>query len=82
MQETLHDHNTSISIGGRPQCTVRFADDIDLMGGSNGEIQDLANRLVDNATAIRMEVSTENAKIMTNSSNNINADNSMNCQKL
>ena len=44
------------------------------MGGSNGEIQDLANRLVDNATAIRMEVSTEKSKVMTNSANKISAD--------
>ena len=50
-QETLHDHHTSISIGGRPICNLRFADDIDLMGGSNGELQDLTNRLADRATA-------------------------------
>ena len=47
MQETLHDHHTSISIGGRPICNLRFADDIDLMSGSYGELQDLNNRLVD-----------------------------------
>ena len=41
------------------------------MGGSNGEFQDLTNRLVDGAAAYGMEVSTEKSKIMTNSSNNI-----------
>ena len=56
MQETLHDYHTSISIGGRPICKLRFADDIDLMGGSNGELQDLTNRLEDTATAYGMEV--------------------------
>ncbi|PIK48870.1 putative melanophilin [Apostichopus japonicus] len=30
MQETLQDHHSSISIGGRPICNLRFADDIDL----------------------------------------------------
>ena len=40
IQETRHDHHTSISIGGRPKCNLQFADDIDLMGGSNGELQD------------------------------------------
>ena len=50
MQETLHYHHTSISIGGRPKCNLRFAD-IDFMGGSNGEVPDLTNRLVDRATA-------------------------------
>ena len=82
MQETLHDHHTSISIGGRPICNLRFADDIDLMGGSNGELQDLTNRLADRATACGKEVSTEKRKIITNSRNNISADISMNSQKL
>ena len=52
------------------------------MGGSNGELQDLTNRLVDRATAYGMEVSTEKSKIMTSSTNNISADINMNCQKL
>ena len=38
MQVTLHDNHTFISIGGRPICNLRFADDIDLMGSSNGEL--------------------------------------------
>ena len=52
------------------------------MGDSNSELQDLANRLVDRATAYGKEVSTEKKKIMTNSMNNITADISMNGQKL
>ena len=82
MQETLHDHHASISIGGRPTCNLRIADDIDLMGSSNGELQDLTNRLADRATAYAMEVSTGKNKIMTNGMNNISADISMNSQKL
>ena len=46
-QETLHDHHISISIGGRPICNLQFADNIDLIGGSNDELQDLTNTLVD-----------------------------------
>ena len=80
MQETLHNHHTSISIGGRPICNPRFADDVDLMGGINGEFQDLTNRLVDRATEYGMEVSTGKIKIMTNSTNNISVDISMNGQ--
>ena len=45
------------------------------MGGSNGELEDLTNRLVDRATAYGMEVSTEKSKVMTNTTNNISADN-------
>ena len=56
MQETLHDYHTAISIGGRPICKPRFAYDINLMGSSNGELQDLINRLVDGATVYGMEV--------------------------
>ena len=82
MQETLHDHDTSISISGRPICNPRFADDIELAGGSNGKLQNLTNRLVDRATACGMEVSTEKSKITTNSMNNIRADISMNGRKL
>ena len=65
MQETFHDHHTSISIGGRPICNLRVTDDIDLMGGSNGELKDITNRFVDRATAYGVEVSTEKNKIMT-----------------
>ena len=73
MVGTFHDHNTSISIGGQPICNLQFADDIDFMGGSSSELQDLTNRLVDTARAYGMEVSTKNSKIMTNSTNNISA---------
>ena len=59
MQETLHDCHTSISIGGRPMCNLGFADDIDLIGGSSGELRDFINRLVDKATTYGMEVSRE-----------------------
>ena len=52
------------------------------MGGSNGELQDLTDRLVDRPSAYGMEVSREKSKIMTNSTNNISADINMDCQKL
>ena len=75
MQETLHDHHTSISIGGWPICN-----NIDC--SSNVELQDLTNRLIDRATAYGLEVSTGKSKIMTNSMNNISADIRMNGQML
>ena len=67
MQETLMDHVTTVSIGGRPLCNLRFADDIDLMGGSNAELQDLTDKLVNRAGAYGMEVSSEKSKVMVNS---------------
>ena len=74
MQETLHDHHTSICIGGRPISNLRFASDTDFMDGSNGERQDHANRLVDRGTAYRKKVSTEKDKIMANSMKSIRAN--------
>ena len=52
------------------------------MDGSNGELQDLSNRLVDRAMAYGIEVSTEKSKIMTNNTNTISIDMNMNGQKL
>ena len=71
MQQTLRDHPTPISISGRPIHNLPLADDIEFMGGSNGELQDLTNRLVDRATAYGMAVSTEKSKTMTKSTNSI-----------
>ena len=73
---------TSISIGGRPTCSLRFADDVDLMGVSNGELQDFDNRLVDRVRPCGMGVSTKKSNIMTNGTNTISADISMNGRKL
>ena len=81
MQETLHDHHTSISIGGRPICNQRFADDIDLMGGSSSELQDLTSGLEDRVTAYGMEVSTEKSKFVISSTNIISTDTSVKGQK-
>ena len=82
MLETLHDHHTPISIGGRPIYNLRFVDDIDLISGSYGELQYLTHTLVDRATAYGKEVSTEKRKITTNSTNSTSPDISMNGQKL
>ncbi|MEG7525400.1 MAG: hypothetical protein M3H12_20335, partial [Chromatiales bacterium] len=41
MQEALSDFKISISIGGRPLCNLRFADDIVLMWVSEANLQDL-----------------------------------------
>ena len=82
MQKTLHDRYTSISIDGGSICNLQFADDIDLMGGNNGELQDLSNRFVDRATAYGVTISIQKCKIVTNSTKNINAYIIMNGQKL
>ncbi|KAI8503836.1 hypothetical protein Bbelb_188070 [Branchiostoma belcheri] len=66
MQEALTDFESSISIGGRQLSNLRFADDIDLMAGSEDEHQDLSTRVDSRSTAYGMEVSTSKSKGMIN----------------
>ena len=82
MQETLDDHHTSISIGGRPLCNLRFADDIDLLAGSNKELQELTDKLADRAKAYGMEISSEKSKIMINTTDARSANIILNQQQL
>ena len=56
-----------MSIGGRQLCNLRFADDIDLIGRSEEELQDLTSRLEKSASAFGMEISSEKSKILVNS---------------
>ena len=46
MQDTLEDHYSTIVVGGYELCDLRFAEDIDLMAGSNTELQKLTNKLI------------------------------------
>ena len=64
MQDTLQDHHMSISMGGRHICNLRFADDIDLLGGTNQELQDFTDKLVARTGTYSMEESTEKSKVM------------------
>ena len=82
MRETLQDFNSTVSIGGRTISNLRFADDIDLMGGSNHELQDLTDRLTTRSGAYGMEVSNEKSKVMANSVHNTHAQIHMNGQQL
>ena len=82
MREALEDFHTTISVGGRPICNLRFADDIDLLGGSNEELQELTDRLVDRADAYGMEVSSEKSKAMLNSSTSTTVTITMNGEEL
>jgi hypothetical protein len=79
---TLHDFHSTISIGGKIISNLRFANDIDLMGGSKEELQDLTNRLEGRAGAHGMEVSTEKSKIMVKSTINTSAEIYLNDQQL
>ena len=82
MRETLHNFDSTISIGGRTLSNLRFADDIDLMGGSESELQDLTSRLTQSSGAYGMEVSSEKSKVMKNSANATPVQVFMNGQEL
>ena len=45
MQDKLEDHCSTIYVGGNELCNLIFADDLDLMVGSNTELQKLTNKL-------------------------------------
>ena len=48
-------YHTSISVGVRRICNLRFADDIDLLGGSNAELQELTDKLTQSAGSFGLE---------------------------
>ena len=66
-----------ISVRGRPISNLHFADDVVLLGCSNNKLQDLTNRLAEQAYSYGMEVSAEKNKVLVSS-----ADITMNRQKL
>ena len=67
MQDALKNYESKVSIGGRQLCNLRFADDIDLIGRTEKELQELTTRLEKSASAFGMEISSEKSKILVNS---------------
>ena len=63
MSEALQTFNGTVSVGGRNISNLRFADDIDLMAGSQKELRELTERVDTTSAAYGMEVSTEKSKI-------------------
>ena len=53
----------SVSIGGRSLCHLRFADDIDLLGGSE-ELHQLTERLDKTAAGKGVEINSDKSKIL------------------
>ena len=65
--KSLSDLDSTVSIGGRPLCNLRFADDIDLIGRDDEELQDLTTRLEESAGKFGIEISAEKSKVLVNS---------------
>ena len=66
MQDTLNDHDSTISIGDRPISNLRYPDDIDLIAGSSNELQKLTLSLAKSSFIYGMEISHERSKILIN----------------
>ena len=58
---------SSVSIGGRPLCNLRFADDIDQLWSNEEELQQLTERLAKTAAGYAIEISSDKSKIFDNS---------------
>ena len=59
MLEALEDYEPTVSVGGRAICNLRFADDIDLFGKTEDDLQELTTRLENSANNYGMEISAE-----------------------
>ena len=74
MSEIEIKHATSISVGGRPIWNLKFADDIDLLAGSNAELQHLTDELAKSTSRYGMEISAEKSKVMINTNHSKSVD--------
>ena len=81
IQEILHDHHTSISMGGTPICSLPFTYNIKLVCGGSDELQDLTSRFID-SSGIWNGSKHRKSKIMANRMNKTSADIRMDGQKL
>ena len=82
MADTLADHKSTVSIGGRTISNLRFTDDIDGLAGSEIELANLMACPDDTSTAYGMEISTEKTKLMTNNTNGISSKIRVNGEEL
>ena len=63
--DAFEDHEGTVSSGGRTITNLCFADDIDGLGGEEGELVKVVERLDKASTAYGVEFSADNTKIMT-----------------
>ena len=81
MTDALEDYKGTVSIGGKTITDLRFADDIDGLGGDE-ELAKLFERLDEASTAYGMEINAEKTQLMTNETSGIHTEIKVNGQKL
>jgi len=62
MTDALEDHTGTVSIGGRTITSLRFANDIDRLAGSEQELVNLVYHLDKTSSRYGMEISAEKTK--------------------
>ena len=65
MTDALEDHEGTVSIGGRTDTNLCFADDIDVLAGEEEELAKLVEHHNKASTAYSLEISAEKTKLMT-----------------
>ena len=79
MADAIKDHEGTVSTGGRTITNLRFADGL---AGQEQELVKLVNHLEEASTAYSMQISAEKTQLMTNSTNGISTDITIDNKKL
>ena len=82
LADALENHEGTVSIGGRTIANLRFADDIDGLAGQEQELVKLVNHLDEAYTAYGMQISAEKTQLITNNTNDISTDITIDNKKL
>ena len=82
MADALGDHERTVSIGGRTITSLHFADDIDGLAGQEQELVKLVNHLKEHSTAYGTQISAEKTQLITNNTNGISTDITIDNKKL
>ena len=82
MADALEHREGIVSIGGRTITNLQFSDDIDSLAGQKQELVKLENHLEETTTAYGMQISAEKTQLMTNNTNGISTDITIDNKKL
>ena len=82
MADALEDYEGTVSTGGRTITNLCFADDIDGLAGQEQERVKLVNHLKEASTAYGMQISAEKTQLMTDNTNGISTDITIDNKKL
>ena len=80
--DAFEDHEGTVGSGGRTVTNLCFADDIDGLGGQEQELVKLVNHFEEASTAHDMQIRAERTQMMTNNTNGISTDITIDNKKL